>query len=103
MAPVFKKAQKNVLESARRYIYIPESLSVNTETAEKVNIKFWYLLALNISLQKYSDTKTSKCYSKFAIITENYNVPFHSGHFFQKNFPLFLCLANFTLLIATTE
>ena len=37
-----------------------------------MNIKFSYLLALDISLQQYSDTKNSKCYSKFEIITKTY-------------------------------
>ena len=55
MARISKKVQKNVLVSAHWYIYIPVNLKANTGSAEKINIKFWYWLALvfnNIQIQK---------------------------------------------------
>ena len=66
-----KKVQKNVLVSANWYMYVPVSLNVNMGVAEKLNIKFRYWLALDISLQQYSNTKNWKCHSKFEIITKN--------------------------------
>ena len=42
MTRVSKKVQKNVLVSARWYIHVLVSLSVNPGSAEKVKIKFWY-------------------------------------------------------------
>ena len=71
MGRISKQVQKNVLASALWYIHVPVSLNANTGSAEKINIKLWYWLALDISLQQYSNTKNSKCYSKFEITTKN--------------------------------
>ena len=71
MARISKKVQKNVLVPAYWYIYVPVNLKANTGSAEKINIKFWYWLAFDISLEQYSNTTNSKCYSKIEIITKH--------------------------------
>ena len=52
-------------------MYVSVNSMANTGSAEKINIKFWYWLAFDISLQQYSNTKNSKFYSKFEIITKD--------------------------------